>query len=89
MDFEKGLEPRKALKIGKNRPIEKGETFYVWCHAFGKEIEVEAIGNEFAGGSWETNKHSKWIKARAIQVRFKKGGYTAMAFFREGWEADI
>jgi len=90
MNFEKGLEPKKALEIGKHRPVKKGDTLYVWCHDFGEEIEVFALGNEFKFGGWD----SDYIKSRvptirAVNVCFKKSGYHSTAYFKKGWETNI
>lgn len=45
-NFERGIEPKKAMNIGKDRHIKKGDRFFVKNYYDGKMYEVTAFSDE-------------------------------------------
>ena len=48
LDFERGLDPKEAMGIGKDRKIQKGDIFPVYDYKAEEIINVEALDNEIS-----------------------------------------
>ena len=55
INFERGLDPKKALDIGNNYTPKKGDTFKAWRGLENRWIKVESLENK-PSESW-----SKWM----------------------------
>ena len=59
MNFERGQDPKKAMRIGKDREIKQGDRFYVFDHLTSTLVEVEALDDEMLS---EELFPDRWIK---------------------------
>ena len=65
VEFERGKDPKKAMDIGINRKIKKGDFLYIWIHEFGETVGATALEDENQIGHVEAelSRGGHWVKA--------------------------
>jgi len=85
MNFERGIDPKEAMDIGRDVPKKKGDRFFAgYPHGHeksGQKVEVEATSEEQRADEWITRKQDERIERRMVDVKFVNGEETPMYLF--------
>ena len=69
INFERGQEPKKSMKIGQSREIKKGDRFLVKNYYDGKMHEVTALSDEYETTDWSSD-DSDWRDETEVEIQF-------------------
>jgi len=85
MKFERGVDPKEALELGRDVLKKRGDRFLVsYPHGHdksGQKVEVEATSDEQRGTEWITRKQDEHIERRLVDVKFINGEKTPPFLF--------